>query len=161
MMNIRKGTMADLDRVAAVEAACFPPAEAATRESFEKRLAAYPDHFLLLFDRDLLIGFIDGMVTEEPDLADAMYDDPSYHSERGAWQMIFGLNTIPERRRQGVAAWLMRAFIEEAEKEHRRGVVLTCKDKLVHYYGKFGFIDEGISASVHGHVVWHQMRLVF
>lgn len=153
--------MADLDRVAAVEAACFPPAEAATRESFEKRLAVYPDHFLLLFDGDLLVGFIDGMVTEEPDLADAMYDDPSYHSESGAWQMIFGLNTIPERRRQGLAAEMMRAFIEEAEKEHRRGVVLTCKDKLVHYYGKFGFVDEGISPSVHGHVVWHQMRLVF
>lgn len=160
-MNIRKGTMEDLDQVAAVEAACFPKAEAATRESFEKRLAAYPDHFLLLFDGKTLVGFIDGMVTEEADLADAMYDDPSFHDERGAWQMIFGLNTIPERRRQGLAARLVRAFIEEAEKEHRRGVVLTCKEKLIHYYGKFGFVDEGISASVHGHVVWHQMRLTF
>ncbi len=38
----------------------------------------------------------------------------------------------------------------------------SCKDKLVHYYAKFGFRDEGISEkSVHGGVVWHQMRLTF
>ena len=41
------------------------------------------------------------------------------------------------------------------------GVVLTCKDRLVHYYAKFGFADEGVSASTHGDVVWHQMRLTF
>ena len=43
----------------------------------------------------------------------------------------------------------------------RRGLVLTCKDRLVHYYAKFGFVSEGVSSSTHGGVVWYQMRLTF
>ena len=49
--------------------------------------------------------------------------------------------------------------VKAAKEQGRRGVVLTCKEKLVHYYAKFGFVDEGISGSTHGNVVWHQMRL--
>lgn len=160
-MEIRKATVKDLDAVAAVEAACFPPAEAATREQLARRLAAYGGHFLLLFDAGRLVGFIDGMVTEEKDLADAMYDDETMHREDGPWQMIFGLNTVPDRRREGIAARLMEAFIAEARREGRSGVVLTCKAPLIPYYARFGFADEGVSRSEHGGVVWHQMRLVF
>ena len=39
-MKIRTATMADLAAVAAVEKACFPPAEAATADEFRDRLAA-------------------------------------------------------------------------------------------------------------------------
>ena len=56
---------------------------------------------------------------------------------------------------------LLRRAIEDARAQSRRGLVLTCKDRLVHYYAKFGFVDEGISGSTHGDVVWHQMRLTF
>ena len=34
-------------------------------------------------------------------------------------------------------------------------------EALVHYYAKFGFVNEGISGSTHGGVVWYQMRLKF
>ena len=36
---IRTATLADLDAVAAVEAACFPAAEAASKEEFAERIA--------------------------------------------------------------------------------------------------------------------------
>ena len=49
----------------------------------------------------------------------------------------------------------------EAKKQNRRGLVLTCKDALVQFYAKFGFVDEGMSESVHGGVPWHEMRLTF
>ena len=160
-MEIRKAAMSDLDAVAAVEAECFPAAEAATKALFRERLRAYGNHFLLLFDGDALVGFIDGMVTEARDLSDEMYGDASLHREDGPWQMIFGLNTIPARRREGLAARLMEAFLAEARQEGRLGAVLTCKARLVPYYAKFGFVDEGVSGSTHGGVVWHQMRLTF
>ena len=38
-MEIRTAELSDLDAIARVEAECFPQAEAATREDFEKRLA--------------------------------------------------------------------------------------------------------------------------
>ena len=45
-MEIRKGTLKDLEAIAAVEAACFPAAEAATAEEFAGRLQQYGDQFL-------------------------------------------------------------------------------------------------------------------
>ena len=46
-MLIRTATIEDLDAVTAVEAECFPPAEAATRANFEHRLSHYASHFWL------------------------------------------------------------------------------------------------------------------
>ena len=50
-MEIRNATMDDLQAIAAVEAACFPAAEAATAEEFAGRLAHYAGHFWLLFEQ--------------------------------------------------------------------------------------------------------------
>ena len=160
-MLIRTAAISDLDAVTAVEAECFPPAEAATREDFEHRLAHYSDHFWLMFDGDKLIAFVDGMVTDEADLTDEMYEHAELHNKNGAWQMIFGVNTIPEYRKHGYAGDLIKRAISDAKSQGRKGLVLTCKDKLIHYYAKFGFKNEGVSASVHGNVTWYQMRLTF
>ncbi len=160
-MNIRMANIKDLDKITDVEAKCFPKAEAASKESFEKRLTVYSNHFWLLEDGEKLVGFVNGMVTDEDILRDEMYDNAKLHNEQGQWQMIFGVGIIPEYRRQGFAEKILNRVIDEAREEGRKGLVLTCKDKLVHYYAKFGFKDEGISESTHGNAVWHDMRLVF
>ena len=159
---IRRASMADLDAIARVEAECFPAAEAATREEFEGRLAHYADHFWLMFCNGQLVSFVDGFVTDEPDLRDEMYADASMHDPEGAWQMIFGVNTVPPFRRRGYAGQLLERAISDARDQGRKGLVLTCKEEKIGYYGKFGFADEGVSPnSTHGGVVWHQMRLTF
>lgn len=161
-MIIRKATMDDLDAISEVESECFPTAEAATKEEFRERLESYADHFLLMFDGEKLVAFIDGFVTDEPDLTDQMYENAAMHSESGKWQMIFGVNTLPEYRRRGLAGALINEMIAEARRQGRDGLVLTCKDRLVHYYAKFGFLNEGVSEkSTHGGAVWNQMRLTF
>ena len=160
-MLIRTATIEDLDAVTTVEAECFPPSEAATRADFEHRLSHYGDHFWLMFDESKLIAFVDGMVTDAADLTDEMYERAELHKESGAWQMIFGVNTIPESRKHGYAGDLIKRAISDAKAQGRKGLVLTCKDKLIHYYAKFGFVNEGVSASVHGNVTWYQMRLTF
>lgn len=161
-MNIRYATMADLDDIASVESECFPVLEAATKEEFEQRIKYYGNHFWLMFDEGKLIAFVDGFVTDEADLTDDMYENASMHNENGAWQMIFGVNTLPEYRRCGYAKELIKKAILDARKQNRKGLVLTCKESLVPYYSKFGFVDEGITdKSTHGNVLWHQMRLDF
>ena len=161
-MEIRTAVMADLAAVTAVEAACFPVAEAATEREFAQRLAVYPNHFWLLEEDDgTLVSFINGMVTDEPTLRDEMYENAALHREDGAWQMIFGVNTLPRYRRQGCAARVMERVIADARAQGRKGCVLTCKDQLIHYYETFGFRNEGVSASTHGGVVWYDMRLTF
>ncbi|MEQ2471727.1 GNAT family N-acetyltransferase [Laedolimicola intestinihominis] len=160
-MTIRTATIEDLETVSAVEAECFPPAEAATKEEFEKRLTHYGKHFWLMFDGDKLIAFVDGFVTDEADLTDEMYEKAEMHRENGDWQMIFGVNTIPAYRKKGYAGELIKRAIADAREQGRKGLVLTCKDRLIPYYAKFGFVNEGVSESVHGNVVWNQMRLTF
>ena len=160
-MEIRTAVMDDLAAVTQVEAICFPPAEAAPESSFRARLTHYPEHFWLLFDGTELVGFVNGMVTNDPNLKDEMYEDASLHRPDGDWQMIFGVNTIPSYRRRGCAAQLLNRAIADAKSQGRKGLVLTCKDRLVHYYAKFGFVSEGLSDSSHGGAVWYQMRLTF
>ena len=161
-MNIRYATMADLDDIASVESVCFPVLEAATKEEFEQRIKYFGNHFWLMFDEGKLIAFVDGFVTDEANLTDEMYENASMHNENGAWQMIFGVNTLPEYRRCGYAKELIKKAILDAGKQNRKGLVLTCKESLVPYYSRFGFVDEGITdKSTHGNVLWHQMRLDF
>ncbi len=161
-MDIRYATIEDIKAIIAVETECFPPAEAATEKEFIERVRYYGNHFWLMFEQEKLIAFVDGFVTDEPDLTDEMYENASMHNENGAWQMIFGVNTLPTYRKYGYAGKLIRRAIEDAKQQGRKGLVLTCKDKLVPYYAKFGFQDEGVTdKSTHGNVVWHQMRLTF
>ena len=114
-----------------------------------------------MFDGDNLIAFVDGFVTDEADMTDEMYEKAEMHRENGDWQMIFGVNTIPAYRKKGYAGELIKRAIADAREQGRKGLVLTCKDRLIPYYAKFGFVNEGVSESVHGNVVWNQMRLTF
>lgn len=160
-MRIRKATINDLNAITIVESVCFPLAEAATKEDLKKRLKVYPNHFWLLEIDGKLISFINGMVTDETTISDVMFENANLHDENGSWQAIFGVNTIPEYRNQGLAAKVMNAVIEDAKKEGRKGCILTCKDKLIHYYETFGFKNYGISQSEHGGAIWYDMRLEF
>lgn len=161
MMTIRHASMADLAALTAVEAACFPPAEAATQKDFAARLAVYPDCFWLLEEDGKLLSFVNGMVTDEPTIRDEMFADASLHDPSGAWQAIFGVNTLPDYRRRGLAGQVLRQVIADARAAGRRGCILTCKDALIHYYASFGFRALGVSASVHGGAVWYDMTLEF
>ena len=160
-MIIRTASVQDLDDIAQVEALCFPPAEAADQSSIQRRLSVFPDRFWLLWEGATLVSFVNGMLTDLPDLSDEMYENASLHSPEGTWQMIFGVDTIPAFRRQGCAERVLKYAIDQCRKENRRGLVLTCKKHLLHFYAKFGFQNEGISPSVHGNVTWYQMRLTF
>lgn len=161
-MFIRKAKPEDLDQITRLEDICFLPQEAASRERMAARLACFPESFWLGFDGFMkLICFASGPVTVESDLTDEMYADPGFHNPKGDWQMIFNLCTDPEERGNGNASLLLQRVIRESKAKGRKGVVLTCKEKLVSFYERFGFTNEGISCSKHGGAVWYQMRLVF
>ena len=160
-MEIRKATIEDLDAITALEAACFPAAEAASRESFRKRLEVFADRFWLLWEDDRLVSMVNGMVTDREELVDEMFADATIHQADGKWQMIFGVATHPEYQRRGLAAQVLQRAIADCKAEGRKGLILTCKEQKLHYYAKFGFVSEGVSVSEHGGALWYQMRLEF
>lgn len=168
--TIRRVMMEDLEEAAQVELLCFPAAEAATKESLKFRIQTFPESFLVAVaepedgkegEKGRIIGFINGCVTNDKVIRDEMFEDASYHIPDGNYQAIFGLDVIPDYRRHGIAVDLMEHLIQDARKKGRKGLILTCKDRLIHYYEKFGYRNLGLSASVHGGATWYDMILEF
>ena len=158
---VRKVKPEDLDAVTRVEAVCFPEAEAAPRESFRQRISTFPDSFFVAEKDGEIIGFINGCATDSRVIFDEMFADASHHREDGIYQSIFGLDVIPEYQHQGLASRLMEHLIEDAREKGRKGLTLTCKDRLIGFYERFGYKNLGLSQSVHGGAVWYDMILEF
>lgn len=158
-ITIRTATAADCAAITALEAACFPPAEAAPYDSFAARLAAFPDRFWLLYLDGELVSMVNGSLSDEADLRDEMFHDAGLHDPAGKWQMIFGVATLPAYQCRGFAGKLLDTAIEQCRREGRAGLVLTCKQAKLAYYGGHGFVNEGLSSSEHGGDVWYQMRV--
>ena len=159
-VTIRKVQLEDLERIAKIESVCFPVAEAAPRESFKERINAFPDYFLVAETAESIIGFINGCVTNSPVIYDELFHNTQHHIPDGKNLTVFGLDVLPEYRRQGIAAQLMQHFIQTAKNTDRKNVILTCKERLIHYYESFGYVNNGISASTHGDAQWFDMTLV-
>ena len=159
---IRQARPEDLDQVAEVERICFPEAEAAGRESLRLRIQAFPESFLVAEEQGgAIIGFINGAVTDKKTISDDMFEDAGLHKEDGAYQSIIERDVLPQYSRQGIAAALMEGLIRSAEEKGRKGLILTCKERLIPYYGKFGYRNMGVSESVHGGAVWYDMIMEF
>ena len=75
-----------------------------------------------MFDGDKLIAFVDGFVTDEENLTDEMYAKAQLHNESGAWQMIFGVNTIPAYRKHGYAGELIEMCDRRCKKAGKKRI---------------------------------------
>ena len=160
---IRMAEKKDLDKIIEIEAICFPKEEAATEKSFKERFNVFPENFLVaeLKNEKTVIGFINGCTTDVPDLPDILYEKANLHKKDGDYQTVFGIDTLPEYRKQGVGAHLMNSLINLSKKRGKKGIILTCKDYLIHFYEKFGYKNQGVSKSCHGGAKWNDMLLLF
>ena len=160
-MQIRLAKEEDLEQVIEIEAICFPAAEAAEAATIKERYHAFPQNFLVAEKAGKVVGFINGCTTHEAKLPDVLYEEVSLHEPDGDIQTVFGLDVLPEYQRQGIAEALLKEFILLTKKRGKAGMVLTCKNHLIHYYEKFGFCHQGTSASTHGGASWNDMVLLF
>lgn len=156
---IRKADISDIDAVTELESRCFPIAEAADRKAFELRIMNFPECFWIMEKDRQVVCMINGMTTNRKELCDEMYEDAELFAPDGKWLMLFGVAALLEYQHKGLASQLMEYVIEEMRKQKRCGIVLTCKENLISFYEKFGYVSEGISGSVHGNAAWYQMRL--
>ena len=129
-MNIRTATLQDIDQIAAVEKECFPAAEAATKEEFEQRLSHYGDHFWLMFEDDKLIAFVDGMVTDQEDLTDEMYEKAELHEEESLRQLHIQAYWDDEEM-----VFHVSNYINETVLDRNSGLATTKEDKNSHGLG--------------------------
>ena len=130
-MHIRQARPEDLPAIAALEARGFPPAEAASPESFAARFAVFPHCFFVAEDDGAIVGHINGCMTDFDTCRDELYHDAGLHREEAPHQAVFELVVDPQRQHQGIGAALVRHFLEVARQRGKEDVVLTCKERLI------------------------------
>ncbi|GAA0180147.1 GNAT family N-acetyltransferase [Clostridium sediminicola] len=158
-LKIRNVSKNDLDYVTKIEAACFPAAEAATKNIFEERISVFPEGFFVAELNNEIIGFINGGVTNKNSIEDDFFESMNLHIPNGDNIVIFGLDVHPKYQNKGYAKELMNHFIESSKKTSRKKVLLTCKEHLIKYYEGFGYLNDGVSESEHGGAKWYDMYL--
>lgn len=156
MYEIRNVTPADLDAVTALEAACFPPEEAAARTAFTYRIAAFPERFFVAVTAGRIIGMVNGCASSLPSIEDRLFG-PQGHEPEGKNQMIFGLAVDAAYRNQGVGGTLLEHMAAYAQGVGMEQVILTCKAEKLAFYARHGFESKGVSRSTHGGKVWYDM----
>ena len=156
-MIIRQAEMSDLDAIVKLENLCFPEVEAATRDSFIYRIQAFPESFFVALEDDKIVGLINGCVTDNLVISDELFEPGGGHNPMGANQSVLGIGVDPEYQERGIATRLMNHLMKEAKSAGRKKMILTCKEHLIHYYERFGFVNQGVSKSTHGGAVWYDM----
>lgn len=154
-LTIRKAEPKDIDRITEIELACFPPAEAASKEKYQWRLENYPEYLLI----GEIGGEVESVVSMIP-MAATVITDEIFEMERqpaGDVAAVLSVITAPDSQKRGYAGQMLEAASAQARQLGMRSMALTCKEHLIHYYGKYGFEKIGVSASVHGGAVWYDM----
>ena len=160
-IRIRNASKEEAGILAEIEAECFPKAEAASFEEIKERMEAFLDCFFVAETEGKIVGFINGGVTDKPELPDEFYHNTSLHKPEGGYQTVFGLDVLPAYRHRKIAGNLLDFMVSCARKQGKKGVILTCKEHLIHFYEGHGFVNYGISGSEHGGAGWHDLRNLF
>lgn len=149
----------EAEAAAEIEAICFPPNEACSREMMLQRVELASDLFLVAVDRESgkLVGFLNGLATNETSFRDEFFTDARLHDPEGKNIMLCGLDVLPACRRQGLARELVSCYCRREQERDRQRLILTCLASKVGMYEKMGFRDLGEADSTWGGEKWHEM----
>lgn len=89
-IKIENATIDDLNSITELEAICFLPSEAASKQSFKRRIERFPESFFVAKHNDKIIGVVNGCMTNSEVIFDEMYHDDKHHIPSGDIQTVFG-----------------------------------------------------------------------
>jgi ribosomal protein S18 acetylase RimI-like enzyme len=156
-MNIRPVRKEDLEQLIVLENAGFTPEEAATRQAFINRIETIFDTFLVAEDRDKIVGYVNGPVIPVPFITDDLFETTKANPDNGGYQSILGIVVAPDYQGKGMAGELLCAFENQAREKARSTMTLTCRQSLIPFYEKNGYVNQGIAESQHGGIQWFNM----
>ncbi|MBP2078797.1 GNAT family N-acetyltransferase [Oceanobacillus polygoni] len=157
MISLRNVQTTDLEQLLHIESEGFSKEEAATKEAFIERVQLIPDTFIVAEKEGELLGYINGPIINQPYITDDLFEQINENPKKGGYQSILGLAVSKQARNQGVAKILMDKMEELVKGNEREGITLTCKQELVSFYEKLGFVNHGVSESKHGGVRWYNL----
>jgi GNAT superfamily N-acetyltransferase len=154
----RRPTLRDAARCFEIETTAYEGDEAATLEKIERRIAQYPEGFLILEADGAIAGFINSgcafdVVMSDEEFKELVGHDPAPNA------FIMSLVVDPAEQGKGYSKLLMERFIDEMKTAGKQTIHLMCKDRRVPLYEKMGYRYVKPSESDHGGVSWHEMVL--
>jgi len=158
-LNIRPAIASDLDRCFEIETVSYTGDEAATKEKILKRIQTYPEGFIVIENKEEIIGFINSGATHKVELTDEEFKELIGHDPSGEHIVIMSVVVHPKYQGKSMASKLMHSFISSMKKLGKTEIYLLCQTELVDMYARYGFIHHGESDSEHGGLSWHEMSL--
>jgi ribosomal protein S18 acetylase RimI-like enzyme len=157
MISLRSVQPTDLEQLLVIENEGFSIEEAATKEAMVERIQLISDTFIVAEKEGEILGYINGPIINQPYITDDLFEETKENPKRGGYQSILGLAVSKQARNQGVARVLIHKMEELVQENEREGITLTCKEELVPFYEKCGFVNHGVSESKHGGLTWYNL----
>ncbi|SER66874.1 GNAT family N-acetyltransferase [Psychrobacillus sp. OK032] len=157
MISLRNVQTTDLEQLLFIENEGFSIEEAATKRAFVERIQLIADTFIVAEKEGVIMGYINGPIINQPYITDNLFKEIKENPKSGGYQSVLGLAVSKRARNQGIAKMLMEKMEELVEENEREGITLTCKQELVSFYEKLGFVNHGVSESKHGGVSWYNL----
>ena len=145
-------TPSDVARCAELEAASFPPDEAASREKIAFRCSVASSFFLLALDGDEVVAFANGTLSAGNHLRQ---ETMAKHDAAGTLLCLHSLVVDCGWRRKGIALRLLSEYLRRLPPSVRE-VRLLAKASLSPLYSRAGFRLVGQSDVQHGKDRWDE-----
>ncbi len=158
-VKIRQVQEKDLEECWNIESSSYPASEAAPKERIKIRIKTYPQGFIIAELDGKVIGMINGASTNEDNIHNEKLWDMREHIENGKNIGIFSVAVLEEHRGKGISRLLMKKFIENSKKMNKEKILLFCKESMIKYYERYGFVYAGKSKAKWGESEWHDMYL--
>lgn len=158
-LSFRQVQASDLAPCYALESSAYEGDEAASEARIARRIAAYPQGFLVLEKDGELIGFINSGCAQVVAMSQEEFKELIGHDPQAPHVVIMSVVIAPVWQGQGYAGILMREFVSRMRLADKHSINLMCKQVHVSLYERLGYHYLQPSDSDHGGVSWHEMRM--
>lgn len=158
-MIIESAQLPDLPQIMAIENAGFSPAEAASEASMHQRIQLIADTFLVAREGTSVLGYIVGPAFAHRYLTDELFEKITPNTATDPYQTVLSLAVSPQHQQAGLGSQLLTALAQVARQQRRQAITLTCLQRLVPFYERNGYMNEGVSASAHAGETWYNLVL--
>ncbi|WP_170608883.1 GNAT family N-acetyltransferase [Ruegeria arenilitoris] len=155
----RSAMPSDAKRCFDVETTAYDGDEAATLKTISKRIAEYPEGFLVLEVDKEIAGFINSGCAYDVEMSNEDFKELIGHDSTAPNVVIMSVVVDPAYQGQGLSTALMSEFVERMTNANKEIIHLMCKEHHIPLYEKFGYRYIQPSASAHGGIQWHEMMM--
>lgn len=155
--TFRPATARDADRCFEIESTAYEGDEAATLPKIRKRIAEYPQGFLVMECGGQIIGFINSGCAHTVVMSDEAFKELIGHDPAAPNVVIMSVVIDPAYQGRGYASVMMQTFVQQMREAGKRTIHLMCKQRHGDLYARQGYRYVRPSASDHGGMSWHEM----